>query len=120
VALGAAILAATVAERAAADVIRSPHRPPHAPTPARPTTRSPRRRDRPDDHHRGHPRLRRRWLSTSAATENLNLKIKNTNRIARGYRNFGHYRLRLLLNHDRIREDHSPTRIRTVTPRFVA
>ena len=40
-------------------------------------------------------------------TENLNLKIKNTKRIARGYRNFTHYRLRLLLNHGRIREDHA-------------
>jgi hypothetical protein len=32
-----------------------------------------------------------------------NLKIKNTKRIALGYRNFDHYRLRLLLNHGRIR-----------------
>ena len=53
-------------------------------------------------------------------TENLNLKIKNTKRIARGYRNFAHYRLRLLLNHGRIREDQSPTRIRTRRPRFAA
>jgi len=52
--------------------------------------------------------------------ENLNLKIKNTKRIARGYRNFDHYRLRLLLNHGRIRDDHSPTRIRTRAPRFAA
>jgi transposase len=57
---------------------------------------------------------------SNGPTENLNLKIKNTKRIARGYRNFGHYRLRLLLNHGRIREDHSPTRIRTRAPRFVA
>jgi hypothetical protein len=41
---------------------------------------------------------------------------KNTKRIAPGYRNFAHYRLRLLLNHGRIREDHSPTRIRTRRP----
>jgi hypothetical protein len=53
-------------------------------------------------------------------TENLNLKIKNTKRIARGYRNFEHYRLRLLLNHGRIHEDHTPTRIRTRHPSFVA
>jgi hypothetical protein len=33
-----------------------------------------------------------------------------------GYRNFDHYRLRLLLNHARIQEDHSPTRIRTRAP----
>jgi transposase len=57
---------------------------------------------------------------SNGPTENLNLKIKNTKRIARGYRNFGHYRLRLLLNHGRIREDHSPTRIRTRAPRFAA
>jgi len=48
------------------------------------------------------------------------LKIKNTKRIARGCRNFDHYRLRLLLNHGRIHEDHSPTRIRTRAPRFAA
>jgi transposase len=57
---------------------------------------------------------------SNGPTENLNLKIKNTKRIARGYRNFDHYRLRLLLNHGRTHEDHSPTRIRTRTPRFVA
>ena len=57
---------------------------------------------------------------SNGPTENLNLKIKNTKRIARGYRNFAHYRLRLLLNHGRIREDHSPTRIRARTPRFAA
>ena len=57
---------------------------------------------------------------SNGPTENLNLKIKNTKRIARGYRNFTHYRLRLLLNHGRIREDHPPTRIRTRRPRFVA
>ncbi len=57
---------------------------------------------------------------SNGPTENLNLKIKNTKRIARGYRNFAHYRLRLLLNHGRIREDHSPTRIRTRRPRFAA
>jgi transposase len=57
---------------------------------------------------------------SNGPTENLNLKIKNTKRIARGYRNFDHYRLRLLLNHGRIHEDHSPTRIRTRVPRFAA
>jgi transposase len=58
--------------------------------------------------------------SSNGPTENLNLKIKNTKRIARGYRKFDHYRLRLLLNHGRIHEDHSPTRIRTRAPRSAA
>ena len=53
---------------------------------------------------------------SNGPTENLNPKIKNTKRIAREYRNFGHYRLRLLLNHGRIRQDHSPTRIRPDLP----
>ena len=57
---------------------------------------------------------------SNGPTENLNLKIKNTKRIARGYRNFTHYRLRLLLNHGRIHEDHTPTRIRTRAPRNAA
>jgi transposase len=57
---------------------------------------------------------------SNGPTENLNLKIKNAKRIARGYRNFTHYRLRLLLNHGRIQEDHSLTRIRTRAPRFAA
>ena len=57
---------------------------------------------------------------SNGPTENLNLKIKNTKRIARGYRNFDHYRLRLLLNHGRINEDHPTTRIRTRAPRFAA
>ena len=57
---------------------------------------------------------------SNGPTENLNLKIKNTKRIARGYRNFAHYRLRLLLNHGLIHEDQSPTRIRTRAPRLAA
>lgn len=57
---------------------------------------------------------------SNGPTENLNLKIKNTKRVARGYRNFDHYRLRLLLNHGTIHEDHSPTRIRTRAPRLAA
>jgi transposase len=64
--------------------------------------------------HFDHPEV------TNGPTETLNLKIKNTKRIARGYRNIDHYRLRLLLNHGRIREDHSPTRIRTRRPRLAA
>jgi transposase len=56
----------------------------------------------------------------NGTTENLNLKINNTKRIARGYRNFDHHRLRLLLDHGRIHQDHSPTRIRTCAPRFAA
>lgn len=38
---------------------------------------------------------------SNGPTENLNLKIKNTKRIARGHRNFKYHRLRLLLNHGR-------------------
>ena len=57
---------------------------------------------------------------SNGPTENLNLKIKNTKRTARGYRNFAHYRLRLLLNHGRVREDHPPTRIRTRRPSLAA
>jgi transposase len=53
---------------------------------------------------------------SNGPTENLNLKIKNTKRIARGYRNFDHYRLRLLLNHGRIHDDHSPTRSEPALP----
>lgn len=64
--------------------------------------------------HFDHPQV------SNGPTENLNLKIKNTKRAARGYRNFAHYRLRLLLNHGRIHEDHSPTRIRTRRPRLAA
>jgi transposase len=64
--------------------------------------------------HFAHPEV------SNGPTENLNLKIKNTKRVARGYRNFDHYRLRLLLNHGRIHKDHSPTRIRTRRPRFAA
>ena len=64
--------------------------------------------------HFAHPEV------SNGPTENLNLKIKNTKRVARGYRNFDHYRLRLLLNHGRIPKDHSPTRIRTRRPRFAA
>ena len=64
--------------------------------------------------HFAHPEV------SNGPTENLNLKIKNTKRVARGYRNFAHYRLRLLLNHGRNHQDHSPTRIRTRRPRFAA
>jgi len=53
-------------------------------------------------------------------TENLNLKIKNTKRTARGYRSFRNYRLRLLLNHGLIRQDQQTTRVRTRRPSFVA
>ena len=42
---------------------------------------------------------------STGPTENLNLKVKNTKRTARGYRNYTHYRLRLVLSHGRIRED---------------
>ncbi len=57
---------------------------------------------------------------SNGPTENLNLKIKNTKRVARGYRSFDNYRLRLLLNHGTIREDQHTTRIRTRRPSFAA
>jgi transposase len=57
---------------------------------------------------------------SNGPTENLNLKIKNTKRTGRGFRNFTNYRLRLLLNHGRIRQDHTTSRIRTRRPSFVA
>jgi transposase len=57
---------------------------------------------------------------SNGPTENLNLKIKNTKRVARGYRNFANYRLRLLLNHGRVHDDSSPTRIRTRRPSLAA
>jgi transposase len=57
---------------------------------------------------------------SNGPTENLNLKIKNTKRIARGYRSFANYRLRLLLNHGLIRHDQQPARIRPHRPRLIA
>jgi transposase len=57
---------------------------------------------------------------SNGPTESLNLKIKNTKRKARGFRNFSNYRLRLLLNHGRIRQAYLTSRIRTRSPRFVA
>lgn len=57
---------------------------------------------------------------SNGPTEALNLQIKNTKRIARGYRNFQNYRLRLLLNHGRISDDHLTSRIRTRRPSLVA
>ena len=50
---------------------------------------------------------------SNGPTESLNLKIKNTKRTACGFRNFGNYRLRLLLNHGRIQHNHQTSRIRT-------
>ena len=57
---------------------------------------------------------------SNGPTENLNLKIKNTKRVARGYRSFSNYRLRLLLNHGLIRQDQQTTRIRTRRPSLAA
>jgi transposase len=57
---------------------------------------------------------------SNGPTESLNLKIKNTKRIARGFRNFDNYRLRLLLNHGRIQNNHQTSRIRTRRPSLVA
>ncbi len=56
---------------------------------------------------------------SNGPTEALNLKIKNTKRIARGFRNFTNYRLRPSLNHGRIRNDHLTSRIRTRRPSLV-
>lgn len=64
--------------------------------------------------HLDHPAV------TNGPTENLNLKIKNTKRKARGFRNFDHYRLRLLLNHGRIHNDQPTSRIRTRAARLAA
>ena len=57
---------------------------------------------------------------SNGPTENLNLKVKHTKRIARGFRKFDNYRLRLLLNHGGIQEDQPVSRIRTRRPRFIA
>jgi transposase len=57
---------------------------------------------------------------SNGPTESLNLKIKNTKRTARGFRNFDNYRLRLLLNHGRIQHNHKTSRIRTRRPSLVA
>jgi transposase len=57
---------------------------------------------------------------SNGPTENLNLQVKNAKRKGRGFRNFSIYRLRLLLNHGRIRDDQPVSRIRTRTPRLAA
>jgi transposase len=57
---------------------------------------------------------------SNGPTESLNLKIKNTKRKARGFRNFANYRLRLLLNHGRIHHAYLTSRIRTRRPSLVA
>ena len=62
-------------------------------------------------HGRRSPALRP--TTPPGPTESLNPKIKNAKRTARGFRNFGNYRLRLLLNHGRIQNNHQTSRIRT-------
>jgi transposase len=57
---------------------------------------------------------------SNGPTESLNLKIKNTKRTTRGFRNFDNYRLQLLLNHGRIQNNHQISRIRTRRPSLVA
>jgi transposase len=57
---------------------------------------------------------------SNGPTESLNLKIKNTKRTARGFRNFANYRLRLLLNHGRIDNNQQTSRIRTRRPSLAA
>jgi hypothetical protein len=59
-------------------------------------------------------------ITSNGSTEGLNLKIKNAKRIARSDSILARHRLRLLLNHARIREDHPVTRIRTCCPRLAA
>jgi transposase len=66
-------------------------------------------RDEPAAHF-DHPAV------SNGPTENLNLKIKDTKRIAPATATSTTTGLRLLLNHARIQEDHSPTRIRTRAP----
>jgi len=56
---------------------------------------------------------------SNGPTENLNLKIKNTKRAARGYRSLLNYSLRLLLNYGLISDDPVATQIRTRTSRMV-
>ena len=68
----------------------------------------------------GVPRALRPHRRVERADRILNLKIKNTKRTARGFRNFGNYRLRLLLNHGRIQNNHQTSRIRTRRPSLVA
>src|SRR4051794_7872958 len=57
---------------------------------------------------------------SNGPTDKLNLKIKNTRRIARGYRSFTNYRLRLLLNDGIIRQDQQTTRVRSHRPSLAA
>ena len=46
--------------------------------------------------------------------------FKSTKRIARGYRSFINYRLRLLLNHGLIEQDQQPARVRPHRPKLIA
>lgn len=57
---------------------------------------------------------------SNGPTENTNLKIKNTKRAGRGFRNFDNYRLRLLLAHGTSWHTQQPTRIRTRRPTMIA
>jgi transposase len=57
---------------------------------------------------------------SNGPTESLNPKTKNSKHTARRFRNFGNYRLHLLLNPGRIQNNHQTSpMIRTHRPRFV-
>ncbi len=53
--------------------------------------------------------------ATNAATERANVKIKDVRRAARGFRNDGNYRARILLHAGQPRSVPTTTRIRSYT-----
>ena len=57
---------------------------------------------------------------TNARTESLNLAVKNVKRCGRGFANFDHYRLRVLLHTGTLWNTHRTARLRTHQPRRVA
>ena len=57
---------------------------------------------------------------TNARTESLNLAIKNVKRTGRGFANFDHYRLRVLLHTGTDWNTPATARLRTTTPRIAA
>jgi len=57
---------------------------------------------------------------SNGLTEAVNLLIKKVKRVGHGFRNFGNYRLRLLLHCGVIWQTHRTARLRGRSPRFVA
>ena len=57
---------------------------------------------------------------TNARTEALNLAVKNVKRCGRGFANFQHYRLRVLLHTGTLWNTHRTARLRTHQPRTAA